>query len=160
MDVLIRLVAHDAEQAATSLKVRLRRQHRIYDPARPLHLRAVLDESVLHRLVGSPEIMREQLEHLNALGAEPHITVQVFPYTAGAHAALSGQFSILQFAESPTGVAYVERFSSDLYLEKPADVRDFGVMHDQLQARALDAAGSRDVIADVIKTYIDAAICY
>ncbi|MFJ6509368.1 helix-turn-helix domain-containing protein [Streptomyces sp. NPDC091879] len=147
-----------AEQAATRLKVRLRRQHRIYAPARPLYLSVVLDESVLHRVVGRPEIMREQLEHLNALGAEPHITVQVLPYTAGAHAGLSGQFSILQFADSPTGAVYVERFGSDLYLEKPAEVRDFGMMHDQLQAKALDAAGSRDVIVDVIKTYIDAAV--
>ncbi|MFD5721594.1 helix-turn-helix domain-containing protein [Streptomyces sp. NPDC127036] len=146
-----------AEQAATRLKVRLRRQHRIYNPARPLHLSAVLDESVLHRVVGSPEIMREQLEHLNAIGAEPPIAVQVLPYTAGAHAGLSGQFSILRFADSPAGVVYVERFGSDLYLEKPSEVRDFGMMHDQLQAKALDAAGSRDVVADVIKTYIDAA---
>ncbi|MFF1520014.1 helix-turn-helix domain-containing protein [Streptomyces sp. NPDC058305] len=146
-----------AEQAATRLKVRLRRQHRIYNPARPLYLSAVLDESVLHRVVGSPEIMREQLEHLNAIGAEPPIAVQVLPYTAGAHAGLSGQFSILRFADSPAGVVYVERFGSDLYLEKPSEVRDFGMMHDQLQAKALDAAGSRDVVADVIKTYIDAA---
>ncbi|MFF1520428.1 helix-turn-helix domain-containing protein [Streptomyces sp. NPDC058305] len=149
-----------AEQAATRLKVRLRRQHRIYDPARPLHLSVVLDEAVLHRVVRSPEIMREQLEHLNSLGAEPHITVQVLPYTAGAHAGLSGQFSILQFAGSPAGVVYVERFGSDLYLEKPSEVRDFGAMHDQMQAKALDAAGSRDAIADMIKTYIDAASRY
>ncbi|MFI5998541.1 helix-turn-helix domain-containing protein [Streptomyces sp. NPDC051362] len=149
-----------AEQAATRLNVRLRRQHRIYDPARPLHLSVVLDESVLHRVVGSPEIMREQLEHLNALGAEPHITVQVLPYTAGAHAGLSGQFSILHFADSPAGVVYVERFGSDLYLEKPAEVRDFGMMYDDLQLRAIDPVGSRDVIADVIKTHIDAAIRY
>nr|WP_315986932.1 Scr1 family TA system antitoxin-like transcriptional regulator [Streptomyces sp. me109] len=52
------------ERAAVRLKVRMRRQHRIYDPGRPLRLWVVLDESVLHRVVGSPEIMREQLEHL------------------------------------------------------------------------------------------------
>ncbi|MET8038651.1 helix-turn-helix transcriptional regulator [Streptomyces sp. NPDC005345] len=141
-----------AEQAATCRKVRLRRQHRIYDPACPLRLSVVLDESVLHRVVGSPEIVREQLEHLNALGGKPHITIQVLPYTAGAHAGLSGQFSILQFADSSAAVVYVERFSSDLYLEKPSDVRDFGMKHDQMQAKAFDAADSRDVIADVIKT--------
>jgi hypothetical protein len=61
--------------------VRLRRQHRIYDPARPLRLCGILDESTLRRVVGGPDTMREQLEHLNALGVEPHITVQVFPET-------------------------------------------------------------------------------
>ena len=146
-----------AEQAATRLKVHLRRQHRIYDPACPLRLRAVVDEAALRRVVGSPETMREQLEHLNAFDGEPHITVQVLPYTVGAHPSLSGQFSILAFADSPDAVVYVERFTSGLYLEKPSDVRHYSVMHDHLQARALDPADSRDFIAVATKAYSDAA---
>ncbi|WP_323186446.1 DUF5753 domain-containing protein [Streptomyces sp. NBC_00687] len=146
-----------AEQAATRLKVRLRRQHRIYDPARPLRLRAVLDESVLHRVVGSPDIMREQLEHLNALCAEPHITVQVLPYTSDAHAGLPGPFSILQLADSPAEVVYVEQFTSDLHLDKPTDVRNYSLIYDHLQTQALDPDSSRDIITDATKTHIDAA---
>ncbi|MFF1519505.1 helix-turn-helix domain-containing protein [Streptomyces sp. NPDC058305] len=146
-----------AEQADTRLKVRLRRQHRIYDPARPLRLRAVLDESVLHRVVGSPDIMREQLEHLNALCAEPHITVQVLPYTSGAHAGLPGPFSILQLADSPAEVVYVERFTNDLHLDKPTDVRNYGLMYDHLQTQALDPDSSRDIITDATKTHIETA---
>ncbi len=145
------------EQAATRLKVRLRRQHRIYNPASPLRLWAVLDESVLRRAIGSPDIMREQLEHLNALGTEPHITVQILPYAVGAHPGLSGQFSILKFADAPGAVVYLERFTSDLYLEKHSDVRHYSVLHDHLQAQALDPDSSRDFITDVTKTYIDAA---
>lgn len=147
-----------AEGAGTRLKVRLRRQHRIYSPARPLRLWAVLDESALRRVVGSPDVMREQLEHLNALGAEPHITVQVLPYTAGAHPGLSGQFSILRFADSSAqSVVHLERFTSDLYLEKPSDVQQYSVLHDHLQAQALSPDSSRDFITDAAKTYIDAA---
>ncbi|MFH8760583.1 helix-turn-helix domain-containing protein [Streptomyces atroolivaceus] len=105
-----------SEQAAARLKVRLRRQHRIYDLTRPLHLQIVLDEAALYRVIGSPDVMREQLEHLNALSAEPHITLQVLPYTAGAHPGLSGQFSILQFTDSPQpGVVHLERFTHDLF---------------------------------------------
>ncbi|MET9365682.1 helix-turn-helix transcriptional regulator [Streptomyces sp. NPDC006632] len=147
-----------AEQAATRLKVRLRRQHRIYDPGCPLRLGAILDESVLHRVVGGPDIMREQLEHLNALGSEPHITVQVLPHTVGAHPGLSGQFSLLQFAESPdAGVVYLERFTSDVHVEKRSDVQHFSMLYDHLRARALDPAGSRELIADATKTYIGMA---
>ncbi|MCX4580811.1 helix-turn-helix domain-containing protein [Streptomyces sp. NBC_01571] len=146
------------EQAAARLKVRMRRQHRIYDPGRPLRLWVVLDESVLHRVVGSPEIMREQLEHLKALGTEPHISVQVLPYTAGAHPGLPGQFSILGFADSAqTGVVHLERFTSDLYLEKPSDVQYYSVMHAHLQARALEPADSRDFITDATKAFVDTA---
>ncbi|WP_327188093.1 helix-turn-helix domain-containing protein [Streptomyces sp. NBC_01334] len=145
------------EGARTRLKVRLRRQHRIYDLARPLHLRVVLDETALRRAVGSPDIMREQLEHLNALGAEPHITVQILPYTAGAHPGLSGQFSVLHSAGSSAAVVYLERFTSDLYLDNPSDVEHYSVLHDYLRAQALDPDRSRDFITDVTKTFIDAA---
>ncbi|MCY0954772.1 helix-turn-helix domain-containing protein [Streptomyces sp. H27-S2] len=146
------------EQAAARLKVRLRRQHRIYDPGYPLRLRVVLDESALRRVVGSPDVMREQLEHLNALSGEPHITVQVLPYEAGAHPGLSGQFSILGFVDSPEAeVVYLERFTSDRYLEKPSDVQRYGVMYDQLQAQALDPDRTRRFITDAIKSHLDAS---
>ncbi|MGW6213114.1 helix-turn-helix domain-containing protein [Streptomyces sp. NPDC055109] len=147
------------EQVAARLKVLLRRQHRIFDPTRPLSLWAVLDESVLRRIVGSPDVMREQLEHLNALGAEPHITVQVLPYTAGVTWGSSGQFSLLEFTDGPSaGVVYLERFTSDLHLEKPSDVRDFASMYDHLQARALAPVDSRDFIAAAAKTFINAPV--
>ncbi|MER7565205.1 helix-turn-helix transcriptional regulator [Streptomyces sp. NPDC097941] len=146
-----------AEQAARRLKVRLRRQHRIYDLTRPLRLWVVLDESALRRVVGSPDVMREQLEHLNALGTEPHIRVQVLPHTVGAHPGLSGQFSIVTFAENPGGVVYLERFTSDLYLEKPSDVQHYSVMYEHLQALALSLDSSRGFITDVTKSYIDTA---
>ncbi|WP_373307494.1 DUF5753 domain-containing protein [Streptomyces violaceus] len=145
-----------AGQAATRLKVRLRRQHRIYDPARPLRLCGILDESTLRRVVGGPDIMREQLEHLNALGVEPHITVQVLPYAAGAHPGFAGRFCILRFADSTEAVVHLERLTSDLYLEKPSDVQHYSVMYDHLQARALDPDSSRDFITDVTKMYVDA----
>ncbi|MCL7430387.1 helix-turn-helix transcriptional regulator [Streptomyces sp. YS415] len=146
------------EEADTRLKVGMRRQHRIYDLARPLRLWVVLDEAALRRVIGNPEVMREQLEHLNALGAEPHITVQVLPYTAGAHPGLSGQFTILRFADSSARpVVHLERFTSDLYLEKPSDVQHYSVLYDHLQAQALSPDNSRDFITDATKTYIDAA---
>lgn len=145
------------EQVDGRLKVLLRRQHRIYDPIRPLHLWVVLDESVLHRVVDSPDVMREQLEHLNALGAEPHITVQVLPYTGGVTPGAAGHFSILQFADGPpAGVVYLERFPSDLHLDKPSDVGEFGALYDRLQARALAPRDSRALITDATKTFIDA----
>ncbi|MEU0213193.1 helix-turn-helix domain-containing protein [Streptomyces canus] len=146
-----------AEQAATRLKVRLRRQHRIYDPACPLRMWVIVDESALRRVVGGPDIMREQLEHLNALGTEPHITVQVLPYTSGAHPGFAGRFCILRFPDSPEAVVHLERFTSDLYLEKPSDVQHYRVMYDHLQAQALAPDSSRDFITDITKLYIDAA---
>lgn len=127
------------EQIAVRREVRLRRQSRAHHPARPFQLSVVLDESALRRVVGSPQVMREQLEFLNRIAAQPHITVHVLPHSAGAHPGVSGQFSILDFPDAPgAGTVYLERFTSDLYLEKRSEVRHFSAMFDHLQAQALN----------------------
>ncbi|MFF5898056.1 helix-turn-helix domain-containing protein [Streptomyces argenteolus] len=143
-----------AEQASNRLKVRLRRQHRIYDPTGQLRLYVILDESTLRRVVGGPDLMREQLEHLNALSAEPHITVQVLPYSAGALSGAAGQFSILSFADSPeAGVVYLEGSTSDLYLEKRSDLEHYDLIHTHLRARALSPDNTRHFVSDIIGNY-------
>lgn len=146
-----------AEQAAMRLQVRLRRQRRLATPENPLRLWAVLDESALRRLVGSREVMREQLEHLTDLGAQPHITLQVLPHDVGAHPGVSGQFALLEFADATdVSVVYLERFTSDLYLEKRSDVRLYSDMYAHLQAQALSPDSTRHFINEAIKAYVAA----
>ncbi|MFD3724184.1 helix-turn-helix domain-containing protein [Streptomyces sp. NPDC058671] len=140
-------------QAAARLKVRLRRQHRIYDPTSGLRVEAVLDESALRRVVGSREIMREQLEHLHALSTEPHILVQVLPHTAGAHPGMTGPFSLLRFPGGREPVVYLQKFTSDLCLERPSDVRQYSAVHTHLRARALTPDHSRHLVTDAVKFY-------
>ncbi|MFD9518899.1 DUF5753 domain-containing protein [Streptomyces sp. NPDC059979] len=143
-----------AEQAATRLQVRLRRQDRLRAPGNPLRLWVVLDESALRRVVGSREVMREQLDHLTDLGAQPHITLQVLPHDAGAHPGVSGQFSLLEFADvTDASVVYLERFTSDLYLEKRSDVRRYSDMYAHMQARALSPDMTRNFIEEAVKAY-------
>ncbi|MFB7468226.1 helix-turn-helix domain-containing protein [Streptomyces sp. NPDC056224] len=134
------------EQIAVRREVRLRRQSRAHHPARPFRLRVVLDESVLRRVVGSPQIMCEQLEYLIRLGEQPHITMQILPHSAGAHPGISGQFSILGFPDTAPGTVYLERFTSDLYLGKRSDVQHYSTMFDQLQAQALNPEHTRHFI--------------
>ncbi|MEU2827468.1 helix-turn-helix transcriptional regulator [Streptomyces lavendulae] len=143
-----------AEQAGARLRVRLRRQDRLGAPRDPLRLWAVLDESALRRVVGSREVMREQLGHLTRLGAQPHITMQVLPHGVGAHPGVSGQFSLLEFADAADmSVVYLERFTSDVYLEKRSDVRLYRDMYAHLQARALSPDNTRHLIDEAINSY-------
>lgn len=143
-----------AEQAATRLEVRMRRQDRLRAPGDLLRLWVVLDASALWRVVGSREVMREQLEHLTHLSAQPHITVQVLPHDVGAHPGVSGQFTLLEFAEATdVNVVYLERFTSDLYLEKRSDVRRYSDMYAHLQAQALSPDATRSFVEEVIKAY-------
>ncbi|MEU9959472.1 helix-turn-helix transcriptional regulator [Streptomyces liliifuscus] len=141
------------------VQVRLRRQERISDLENPLRLWAVLDEAALRRTVGNKQVMIEQLEHLVEMSHVPHVTVQVIPFTMGAHPGVSGQYAILEFPDAAdSSVVYIEGVTSDLYLEKANDVQKYSVMYEHLRAQALNADQSREFIADVAKDYATEAM--
>ncbi|WP_151483175.1 helix-turn-helix domain-containing protein [Streptomyces albicerus] len=141
------------------VQVRLRRQERISDQENPLRLWAVLDEAALRRTVGNKQVMIEQLEHLVEMSHVPHVTVQVIPFTMGAHPGVSGQYAILEFPDAAdSSVVYIEGVTSDLYLEKANDVQKYSVMYEHLRAQALNADQSREFIADVAKDYATEAM--
>jgi transcriptional regulator with XRE-family HTH domain len=136
------------------VQVRMRRQERISAPESPLRLWTVLDEAALRRVVGNRSLMREQLEYLVEQSQLPHVTVQVIPFDLGAHPGLNGQYAILEFPDaSDSSVVYIEGVTSDLYLEKPADVQKYSVMYEHLRAQALNVDQSRQFIADIAKDY-------
>jgi transcriptional regulator with XRE-family HTH domain len=140
-------------------QVRMRRQDRIAAERDPLRLWVVLDEASLRRVVGSPQVMREQLEHVAELSQRPHITVQVLPFDVGAHPGLNGQYSILEFSDAAdSSVVYIEGVTSDLYLEKAHDVQKYSVMYEHLRAQALNVDQSRQLIEDVAKEYARGAV--
>ncbi|MCX4981502.1 helix-turn-helix transcriptional regulator [Streptomyces sp. NBC_00572] len=141
----------DIEKRVT---VRTRRQERIRDEDRPLRLWAVIDEGALHRIVGSRQLMVEQLEHLIEQSHLPHVTVQVIPFEMGAHPGISGQYSILEFPDtSDSSVVYIEGVTSDLYLEKAQDVGKYSVMYEHLRAQALNVEQTRDFISEMVKKH-------
>ena len=52
---------------------------------RAAKLWVVLDETVLTRPIGKPELMAAQLDRLIAAGHDPWVTLQIMPSAAGAH---------------------------------------------------------------------------
>lgn len=136
------------------VQVRMRRQDRIRTSENPLRLWTVLDEAALRRKVGSPSLMRDQLEYLVEQSNLPHVTVQVIPFDMGAHPGLNGQYAILEFPDAAdSSVVYIEGVTSDLYLEKSADVQKYSVMYEHLRAQALNPEQSREFISNIAKDY-------
>ncbi|QNE76775.1 helix-turn-helix domain-containing protein [Streptomyces finlayi] len=146
------------ESAATDIEkrvsVRARRQDRINALEHPLRLWAVIDESALHRMVGGKQVMIDQLEHLIEQSSLPHVTVQVLPFSMGAHPGINGQYAILEFPDAAdSSVVYIEGVTSDLYLEKAHDVQRYSVMYEHLRAQALNVEQTRDFISGIAKGY-------
>lgn len=127
----------DREEVERRIEVRLARQKILSRQDRP-RLWAVIDEAVIHRLVGSPAMMQGQLRHLVETAEQGRTTIQVVPYRAGAHAGTTGPFVILDFPEpSVPAVVYVETLAGDIYLEQRADVDRYTLAFDRLLAAAL-----------------------
>ncbi|MDX3694827.1 helix-turn-helix transcriptional regulator [Streptomyces europaeiscabiei] len=118
----------------------------------PVELIAVLDEASLRREVGGRAVLRAQLQHLLVCMEAPNITVQILPYDKGAHGALSGSFTILDFHDpSEPSVAYVDSPGGNLYLQKSPDMRRFEKTHAALRGSALDGPESERWLRDALK---------
>jgi hypothetical protein len=134
--------------------VRMVRQDLLRNGEEPLRLWAVIDEAALHRVVGSPETMRGQLESLIETSLLPHVTVQVLPFSVGAHPGMTSNFSILEYRDaSDATVVYLEGVTSDLYLEKETDVRAYATLYEHLQAQALGPEQTRELVDRVAKRH-------
>ncbi|KUO02001.1 helix-turn-helix domain-containing protein [Streptomyces caeruleatus] len=125
--------------------IRMKRQEILTRP-KPLHLWAILDESVIRRVVGSPQIMKEQLDLLLEANESPHITLQVLPFSKGAHAAALGSFVIIGGTEQALDVVYVDFHTGSLFLEKDEELERYRLAFEYLRAQALDMEASSAVI--------------
>ncbi|MEH0421620.1 helix-turn-helix domain-containing protein [Streptomyces sp. B21-083] len=129
------------------VEVRLARQD-VLRSDRPLTLSAVLDEAVLRREVGGPEVMTRQLERLMEATRLPQVRLQILPFTAGAYIGITGPFVIFSFpSTSDLDVVVLDQMMSSLYLERKEDLRAYSEAFNTLQIHALSPEDSLDFIA-------------
>ncbi|HVV24440.1 MAG TPA: helix-turn-helix transcriptional regulator [Pseudonocardiaceae bacterium] len=139
MRAVIRAARPDATTAEVEKRVKARvARQRLLTEAVPPQYWAVIDEAVLCRPVGGAAVMREQLGWLTERAALPHVTIQVLPFSAGAHAGMEGPFLILGYPEqADPDVVYVDNATAGFYLEEPAEIVRYTLMFDHLRAAAL-----------------------
>jgi transcriptional regulator with XRE-family HTH domain len=129
------------------VSARLERQA-IFDRPRPPALVAVVDEAVLHRLIGSRKIMYDQLLHLADTSCRPGITIQVVPAGIGAHPGLLGGFAIASVDNAP-GTVYMETPDEGQTTELSSVVGKLSLSFSAVRAEALPRGTSRDLIGKI-----------
>ncbi|MBK3630215.1 MULTISPECIES: helix-turn-helix domain-containing protein [Streptomyces] len=139
----------DEDQLDTLVEVRMARQD-VLRATPPLELNAVLDESVLRREVGGPEVMARQLGRLVEAARLPQVRLQVLPFAAGAHIGVTGPFVIFSFSRtSDLDVVVLDHLTSSLYLERKEDLQAYTEAFNALRAHALSPGDSSDYIAAI-----------
>ncbi|MFJ6741325.1 helix-turn-helix domain-containing protein [Streptomyces sp. NPDC091279] len=137
-----------SDEIEARASARIQRQEILTSDKAPM-LWAVLNESVVRRVVGSTAVMQEQLRAL-ADRAEtcPNVTVQILPFDAGAHQSMGYSFLILSFEDVPGSIVYSEAPTSATYLDKESDLH----RHKEIFQRLVAASERPEKSIDMIRS--------
>lgn len=109
------LESGDSSDVEAMVQGRLLRQSNLSRPTLQSYL-AVIDESVICRQIGSPQVMAHQLQHLLSVGTWAQVTIRVVPFERGWHRGLDGPFQIFDLQQKDQ-VIYFEAQASGVFFE-------------------------------------------
>ncbi|MEV5007641.1 helix-turn-helix domain-containing protein [Streptomyces sp. NPDC093064] len=126
-----------AGEVQRRIELRMRRAQLLLRQDAP-QVWAVLDESVLLRVLGSREVMREQLDHLVTMAQRPNVTVQIVPLDVTNASAPAIPITYLRFGglDLPD-VVYLEHIRSANFLEDRDETEEYRIALDRLADEAL-----------------------
>lgn len=134
------------------LEIRLRRQEALSrrEGQRPLRLVAVTHETALRQIVGSPGIMRDQLDALLERVAAANVDLRVFPFTAKPTWTMTCMYAYFQYADSgESDVVHVETHNGFFSLLNTEQVKEYRTAHERLMRASLTKADSLGLIRTV-----------
>lgn len=135
----------------TRVQARLKRQAVLAERRVPLQLWTVIDEAVLRRQIGSADLMAAQLRHLLRASERPEVTLQVNPFSTGAHPGLGKQFTHLRYDDQTSSdMVCTESTAGVIYVDSPAEVREYEQLFDHLCAVALSPQETRRFIEKIL----------
>jgi hypothetical protein len=145
------LVKASPDEHEEFVRVRLAQQHELTRDHHPLQFWAVLGEGALRQLAGGRDVMRAQLRHLiDVSDRQRNVSLQALPFTAGAHAATSGPFVIIEFPDAPDlAVVYLEGQTGGIYLHGAEEVARYALAFKHLRAAALSPAATMRLIEEI-----------
>jgi hypothetical protein len=133
------------------VELRMRRQEELFERSDPPEMFFVIDEAALHRWVGGREVIRHQLHRLQAAMTRGNVTIEIVPFTTGAHPGIQGPFVILEFLdERDEDVLFLENSRGDLIIrDEQEEIDPYREAFADLRVRA-GATDARTMIDRVL----------
>ncbi|MGW6016069.1 helix-turn-helix domain-containing protein [Streptomyces sp. NPDC055210] len=100
------------------VELRIRRQVALESDSAEFHF--ILDESVIHRVIGSEEVMRQQFETLLQLNELDNVNIHYVPYSKGAYPQFRNPYQVFEFTDADDLVAYLETQDAEVLLNERA----------------------------------------
>ncbi|EFL36914.1 DNA-binding protein [Streptomyces viridochromogenes DSM 40736] len=113
---------------------------------------AIIDESVLLRVLGSTDVMREQLAHLVEMAGRPNVTLQIVPLSVTNASAPAIPVTYLRFGglDLPD-VVYLEHIKSANFLEDRDETEEYRIALDRLADEALKPRDSLELLRQTME---------
>ncbi len=135
-----------SEEIDQFVQVRIARQQRLVNES-PLELWAVLAQGVLHQQVGGNEVMHAQLRHVIAMAEQPNITVQVLPFSRGAHSGMFGPYLLMSFPQvTAQDLVLTETPTGNIWMERESEVAHYRTLFDDARTASLPPTESLTLI--------------
>lgn len=111
-------------------------------------IEVIIDEAVLRRVIGSEEIMREQLLHLVECARRRNVTLLVLPLDAGKYGEYAGDRGSMNLLETSEHehLVYLEPQDESLLISAPAKVSIYAQRYAKIRSQALGPRESLDLI--------------
>ncbi|AUY52771.1 helix-turn-helix transcriptional regulator [Streptomyces sp. CB01881] len=138
-----------ADQADERLSFRLARQKLLTRTPPPL-IYAALDESALRWQLGGPAVMAEQLDRLAELANEPHILLQIVPFSMGGLRSFRSAVTLLTLSDHGQ-LGYTETLHRGFLERDRATVAIWRRRYDRLQVDTPSQAESLALISRIRK---------
>jgi transcriptional regulator with XRE-family HTH domain len=146
-----------SEVLSDRVQVRLRRQD-ILKRDRPPRYRVYIDESVLHRPTGGPEVMVAQIDKILELIEEDKVIAQIMPFDVGVLASQDSNFVLLEFDDRELSpIIFVESLQSSQILEREVDVLRYREAIENLRDSALPPGVTKTRFIQLRKAYESAS---
>jgi hypothetical protein len=137
------------------VEARLARQQ-VLTRDNPLRLSAMLDQSVLQRRFGNPDVMCSQIKQLIEMSERDNISLRILPLN-GRHPIGTGAFALFQFGEvhdvAHQDVVYIENLTGGRYVEEEDEVFRYRRAFNRLSDLALDDQKSREMLVAGLQTW-------
>jgi transcriptional regulator with XRE-family HTH domain len=131
--------------------LRMKRQDLLAKPEAP-NVWAILDETVLRRPVGGPEVMRAQFDRLTEVLDMPKVRIQIMRFGVGAHPGAFGPFHHFRFGFSELpDIVYTESLVGAVYIDRPDDVVSYLEVLDRMSVQAEPVARTRAILGELRK---------
>ncbi|MFD7860903.1 helix-turn-helix domain-containing protein [Streptomyces sp. NPDC057682] len=130
------------DDSAAAADARLERSQIIRRPGRRFPI--LIEESVLRRRIGGPDVMAEQLSHLLQAATLPSVTLGIVPARAAV------MWPLETFTIFDTEQVAVELLTAAITVTAPSEVAQYLAAHEELTAAAEQGPGASRLIAQAL----------